>query len=131
VTGKVELFNRRAQTIVAPVDGSEGIDVTGLRTVFRVEKTSTSEPNTATVEVYNLSPFSRNRIESKDQVVTLRAGYVDQAEQVILGVVRRVEHPQGRRRHRHRARDKRRCARPPGARVPAGVRTWNRSHENH
>lgn len=88
----VELFSRKAQTIVAPVDGTEGIDVTGLRTVFNVSKTSTSEPNTATVGVYNLSPYSRDRIQAKDQFVILRAGYEDLVQQVCSGVVKRVEH---------------------------------------
>jgi hypothetical protein len=88
----VELFDRRAQVIVAPTDGGAGIDVTGLRVTFKVTKTSTSEPNTATVTVYNLAEGSRGRIKAKDQAVVVRAGYVDLVEQVCAGVIKRVVH---------------------------------------
>lgn len=88
----VELFNRQSQVIVAPVDGGDGLDVSGLRVTFRVGKTSTSEPNTATVAIYNLAEFSRGRIKAKDQAVIVRAGYVDLVEQVCAGVIKRVEH---------------------------------------
>lgn len=88
----VEQFNRAAQVIVAPVDGSDGIDVSGLRVVFRARKTSTSEPNAATIEIYNLSEYSRGRILVKDQAVILKAGYVDLTELVCAGVIKRVEH---------------------------------------
>jgi len=88
----VELFDRRAQVIVAPVDGGDGIDVTGLRVTFKVTKTSTSEPNTATVTIYNLAAGSRGRITAKDQAVIVRAGYVDLVEQVCVGVIKRVVH---------------------------------------
>lgn len=88
----IELFDRRAEVIVAPIDGTPGIDVSGLRVTFRVEKTSTSEPNTATVSIYNLAEFSRGRIKAKDQAVIVRAGYIDLVEQVCAGVIKRVEH---------------------------------------
>lgn len=88
----VELFDRRAELTVAPVDGGEGIRVYGLRVTFKVSKTSTSEPNTATVSVYNLASASRGRIKAKDQAVILKAGYVDLVEQVCAGVIKRVEH---------------------------------------
>jgi len=88
----VELFGRKAQVIVAPIDGGDGIDVTGLRVVFKAQKTSTSEPNTATVEIYNLSEYSRIRIKAKDQAVIIRAGYQDSIETVCAGVIKRVEH---------------------------------------
>lgn len=88
----VEQFNREAEVIVAPIDGGDGIDVTGLRVTFKAAKTSSSEPNTATVSVYNLAEFSRGRIKAKDQAVILKAGYVDLIEQVCAGVIKRVEH---------------------------------------
>lgn len=88
----VELYGRKAQVIVAPVDGSDGIDVTGLRIEFNVKRTSTSEPNTATVKVYNLSEWSRGHIKAKDQAVVVNAGYQDLIERVCSGVIKRVEH---------------------------------------
>lgn len=88
----VELFDRRAEVIVAPIDGGAGIDVSGLRVVFKAEQTSSSEPNTATVQIYNLAEFSRNHIKAKDQAVIVKAGYRDLVEQVCSGVIKRVEH---------------------------------------
>lgn len=88
----VELFGRQAEVTVAPIDGTDGISVSGLRVTFQVAKTSSSEPNTATVSIYNLAEFSRGRIKAKDQAVVLRAGYTDLVEQVCAGVIKRVEH---------------------------------------
>jgi hypothetical protein len=88
----VELFDRAAELVVAPIDGGDGLDVSGLRIVFNVKKSSSSEPNTATVSVWNLSSMSRGRIKSKDQAVVLKAGYTDLLEQLAVGVIKRVEH---------------------------------------
>jgi len=88
----VELFGRLARVTVAPIDGGDGLDASGLRTVFRVSKTATSEPNAATISIYNLAAASRGRIKAKDQAVVLEAGYTDLVEQVCVGVIKRVEH---------------------------------------
>lgn len=88
----IELFGRVAEVVVAPIDGGAGINVSGLRVVFRASQTSTSEPNSATVSVYNLSAYSRGRIKAKDQAVIVKAGYQDLVGQVCAGVIKRVEH---------------------------------------
>ena len=88
----VELYNRRWELVVAPSGGGRGLKVTDLRVTFRVEKTSSSEPNKATIQVYNLSQHSRDLIDKQDVAVTLKAGYEDLLQTVFVGVVKRVEH---------------------------------------
>lgn len=83
---------RTWELTVAPSGGGEGIKITDLRVTFKVEKTSTSEPNKATIAIYNLAPHSRLRIEEQDQAVILKAGYEDLMQVVFMGVVKRAEH---------------------------------------
>lgn len=68
------LFIRAARTRVG-VPGQEGRDFTGLRVSFSIEKSSTSNPNTSKVQIYNLSPSSRSFVEQKQQVLLLEVGY--------------------------------------------------------
>lgn len=90
--GSVLQFGRLAELTVAPVDGSAGLAITGLRIVFEVNKTSTSEPNAARIQIYNLAEQTRGVIEQADQAVILKAGYEDLTSQIFAGVVKRLEH---------------------------------------
>ncbi|OWO79300.1 hypothetical protein B5C26_21220 [Photorhabdus luminescens] len=54
----------------------ESIEITNLRVAFEVSKTITSEPNPATIRVYNLNQSHRNLITSKVyNRVSLAVGY--------------------------------------------------------
>ncbi|QXF35253.1 hypothetical protein CE143_20315 [Photorhabdus luminescens] len=54
----------------------ESIEITNLRVAFEVSKTITSEPNPATIRVYNLNQSQRNLITSKTyNKVSLAVGY--------------------------------------------------------
>lgn len=88
----IEQFGRVAELVIAPLDGGAGVSLSGLRIVFEIERTSTSEPNPATIQVYNLSEGTRGLVQDKDQGVILKAGYLDLVQQIFIGVVRRVEH---------------------------------------
>lgn len=48
-----------------------------LRVVFHVTKTTEKEPNTMTLQVYNLSDASRSKMTSQGMTVSLEAGYVN------------------------------------------------------
>jgi hypothetical protein len=87
-----ELYGRVCKLVVAPSGGGEGLSVEDLRITFRVEKTSSSEPNKATIQVYNLNQWSRQRVEEKNQALVLTAGYEDVNARIFVGVVKRVEH---------------------------------------
>ena len=86
------LFGRYANCIIAPINGTPGLDVSNLRIVFEAEKTSTSEANKATVKIYNLSKASRSRIRKKEQAIILNAGYTDIHSVAVSGVIHRIEH---------------------------------------
>ncbi|MDY7522461.1 hypothetical protein SBO61_30780 [Bacillus thuringiensis] len=54
----------------------ESIEITNLRVAFEVSKTITSEPNPATIRVYNLNQSHRNLITSKTyNKISLAIGY--------------------------------------------------------
>ncbi len=93
------LFGRSYSLVVAPTGGAgalgaieatNGLDLSELRCVFKVKKTVRPEPNTATVQVFNLADPSRHVLEDASKLVMrLEAGYVDTGtSQLYLGQVR-------------------------------------------
>jgi hypothetical protein len=68
-------FNRVCEIVIGDSKQSELLSVKGLRVTFNVHKTKTIMPNTAHIEIYNLSKESRNKIKDMSSFVLLRAGY--------------------------------------------------------
>jgi|SRR5579884_2617901 len=68
------LYGRVAKVIVGP-PGQIGKEVTDLRITFKIEKTSESNPNTATISVYNMAKDTRSLCEKKGNAVVLKCGY--------------------------------------------------------
>ena len=66
------------------------IEVRDLRVSFRVSKDLEKTPNSAEVNVFNLSPDSRAEAESRVNYIYLRAGYQNGVEEVFQGDVRTV-----------------------------------------
>ncbi len=67
-------FGRQIKLTIG--NSKEGIEITNLRIAFEVSKTITSEPNAATIRVYNLNQSHRNLITSKTyNKVSLAVGY--------------------------------------------------------
>jgi len=64
----VELFMRKYRVIVA------GTDISDLHCVFSISKTMSSDPNKSSLQIYNLSPKTRNSIISGKRVI-IEAGY--------------------------------------------------------
>lgn len=94
-----DIFTRDYSLVVAPtgsagalgaIESSLGFDVSELRCVFKVKKTLKREPNTATIQIYNLAESSRRVLESSTKlVVRLEAGYKELGvSQLFLGQVR-------------------------------------------
>ncbi len=73
------LFGRKYKVIVS-TKGTSGIDITGLRAVFTIEKSMSAEPNRSTIQIYNLSPETQNFILSEAKRILIEAGY-DNSEQ--------------------------------------------------
>lgn len=64
-------------------------DVSGLHMRFRVEKSLKQEPNTASIEVWNLSRGTRESLEKAKSIpVRLEIGYGSELDMIYLGEVR-------------------------------------------
>ncbi len=68
------LFKRRA-TLVFGKEGEEVPEISGLRIKFEIEKTSESNANTAKIQIFNMNPTNRGRLQENNLVVILKAGY--------------------------------------------------------
>lgn len=68
------------------------VQIDSLRVKFGVEKTLKPEPNQAVIEVWNLSPDTRKRIQTKTVSVKLQAGYESGMKTILIGDLRRVDH---------------------------------------
>jgi hypothetical protein len=91
-----ELFGRKASFSISAA-GAGSLLIEGLRILFEVEKSIysiTKAPNTARVEIYNLSKNNRNKIEELKDVAVLRAGYINSGtvRTIFTGSVTDIEH---------------------------------------
>lgn len=68
------LFGRSYRIIVAE-KGTNGIDITGLKCSFSIEKSMSTTPNKSTVSIYNLSAKTQNFILSSAKRIIVQAGY--------------------------------------------------------
>lgn len=62
--------------------------VTDLRVVFNIERNLRSEPDTAEIQVYNLTESTRSECERADLFVRLDAGYDGELQQLFSGDLR-------------------------------------------
>lgn len=56
-------------------DGGKGVELTGLRFSFSIQKGSTKSPNKCTLKVYNAAPTTRALMEKIGSVLILKVGY--------------------------------------------------------
>jgi len=87
----MHLFNRVASVTVEG-SAATGVEISGLRFVFKIEKTKTSTQNSLKLKIYNLSEDTIARIQEKDSKITLKVGYVEDsgAEIIFSGSITRV-----------------------------------------
>ena len=88
-----ELYRRalRLQVGGLEIDQSDGSD-RGLRVKFAVERDKTIFPNNCTIQVWNLNPENRAKLEEEKYLTCqLEAGYTDLIDQIFFGVVRQAE----------------------------------------
>jgi hypothetical protein len=88
------LLNRRATLLVTPQGSTEALTIEGLRMQFTASKTLDKAPNTAEINVFNLSETSRKGMQTMGANVTLQAGYEDIASQAVVfsGNARYISH---------------------------------------
>ena len=83
-SGKVIIDN--IELVIDPNDPGSALDV-----AFEVTRSLKPEPNTAEVQVFNMAPQKRNKLEELDKVtVSIEAGYLNNTSLVFLGVARTV-----------------------------------------
>ncbi len=84
------LFDRIVSLTVGQ-SGGKGVELSGLRIIFAIEKTCSETLNNSTIKIYNLAPASRAIVETVNNAVILKAGYVQDvgAKQIFVGIIRR------------------------------------------
>jgi hypothetical protein len=70
-------FSRFVEVTVGEKNGA-GFKIDGLKIAFKIEKTDSPDPNTATIKIYNLSQDASSKVCVAGNHITLRAGYRDE-----------------------------------------------------
>jgi hypothetical protein len=81
-------YLRKAQLVVGKQ--GQGLLIEFLRIAFEVEKTSDGNPNTASIQVYNLNETNHGRIKNEFDDVILNVGYGDSLAVIFRGNIKRV-----------------------------------------
>lgn len=84
-----EQFGRIVEVLIGP-RGQNGKLFRDLRVAFRIEKSLESNPNQATISIYNLSESSRSLVEQDGAVIQLKAGYGENTKLLYLGDIART-----------------------------------------
>lgn len=82
-------YLRKCTLIVSGASG-KGLDLSGLRIVFKVKKTDAQTPNTAEIRVYNVAKSTVARIGSEYSTVILQAGYESNFGVIFTGNIKQV-----------------------------------------
>ena len=80
------LFNRKVILQVGE-KGGDGLEFSGLRIDFEVDKSRESNANTGKITIYNLSEDSRKFFEQKARKYILQAGYSGLNEDPLVGII--------------------------------------------
>lgn len=92
---RLTLWRSRPGTFGDP--GSNGVEITDIRTRFTITKSSGKDPNNAEIELTNLAPDMRAALAYKPLRVKLEAGYAGELKHVFTGDLRfgssRIEQP--------------------------------------
>jgi len=86
----VQLYGRNVAVnigglLIATTSAKTGELKDSLRIKFKVTRTRKKEPNTATIDIYNLRKDNRVAIQEKGLAVSIEAGYTENTSQIFLG----------------------------------------------
>lgn len=87
----IGVFGRILKLTVFDDDGN-GLEITGNKISFSVEKTRVSYPNSCKVTVYNLSQQTRHQIKKEFALFRLEGGYEGVQGVLFVGNIRTVTH---------------------------------------
>lgn len=90
--GPQPLFGRQANLVMINKRTNQRLDVSGLRFVFNFERSATSDPNSGTIQVYNLASKSRAfcDIPPEKKGVLTKNGLFVELSAGYQGLVRRI-----------------------------------------
>lgn len=77
----------RSYTLKAGVSGKTGFEISELHISFNVEKSTAETPNSAKIQIWNLSEQNLRILDTKDCLVELKAGYGDNLSLLTVGNV--------------------------------------------
>lgn len=80
----------RACSLVVGGDDGKGVELSELRITFKAKKCDVETPNSAEINVYNLSKDTASRIQREFTQVTLSAGYQGNVGLIFKGNIRQV-----------------------------------------
>lgn len=80
----------RACSLLAGADSGDGLDLSELRITFQTRKGDVETPNSAEINIYNLSGDTAGRIRREFTQVALSAGYEGNAGLIFRGNIRQV-----------------------------------------
>lgn len=80
----------RACSLVVGSNSGSGLDLSELRITFKTKKGDMETPNSAEINVYNLSEATASRIQREFTQVLLSAGYVGNSGLIFRGNIRQV-----------------------------------------
>lgn len=84
-----QLFKRDLQLIAGPLTieprTATGEDQALLKVRFDIVRTDHQSPNEGTISIWNLNQDSRSKLQEKGLEVVLKAGYVDEVNQIFKG----------------------------------------------
>lgn len=80
----------RACSLVVGGNSGSGLDLSELRITFKTKKGDMETPNSAEINVYNLSEATASRIQREFTQVALSAGYVGNSGLIFRGNIRQV-----------------------------------------
>lgn len=85
---------RRSASVTIGKVGGQGKTLSGLKITFTIVKTEDKDPNTAKIEIYNLSRNTRDLIKENGEFIVVNAGYLDGdgEELLFIGNITAISH---------------------------------------
>lgn len=83
-------YRRKVELIVSDSLG-DGVNISGLKMIFKVSKTDAQTPNTGNIKVYNLSRDTMHKIRDEFTKVILLAGYEENYGVIFSGNITQLK----------------------------------------
>lgn len=88
----VTQFGRVLRVIIGRSETREGLLIDDLHMSFSVQRTRGSEPNKASVKIFNMKASTRQQIRDEFDRIHIEAGYKDHQDVIFAGNIRQLTH---------------------------------------